>query len=120
VRRRIYVWLLGSALFGGCGAGAEAPIDEDTFCADQPFLTYNNFGKGFLTTHCQGCHASTTENRRNAPEDVTFDTLEQVNVQREDILAETLGEFPTMPPLGGVRQDDRDKLEIWLRCSGGL
>ena len=85
-------------------------------CEDAPLLTWENFGAGFLTENCQSCHASTNPDRRGAPAGVVFDTLEETLVHRSTILARSTGASPTMPPQGGVSDDDRERLRIWLTC----
>lgn len=97
--------------------GGTRTDDTGDFCADVPLVNYATFGQGFLSTHCQGCHASTAPNRYGAPEDVVFDTVEQVWDQASFILLLTLGEEPQMPPAGGVTPDDQTRLEWWLRCA---
>ena len=96
-----------------------APADDtaDPFCAEAPVVTWNNFGNGFLRESCQGCHASTTANRYGAPEAVTFDTVEQAWSWSARILARSGVEDPTMPPAGGVREEDRLLLVYWLTCA---
>ncbi len=106
-------------LFAACAAD---PIDtadtavEDPECSEAQLVTYNNFGKSFLTHACQGCHASTAPERYDAPEDVTFDDLDSVWEQVSVILAVAAGDKPTMPPQGGVTDMERTKLEWWLQC----
>lgn len=102
-------------LLVGCG-GDEASTDPA--CADAPITTYDNFGAGFLTESCLACHASTAPDRHGAPEDVVFDTEEQVWALSDRILAVATGDDPTMPPEGGVTDEDRARLEVWLRCGG--
>jgi len=101
-----------------CGAGG-APAGDDsaaTFCSDAPVVTWETFGHGFVTEHCQACHASTTLERNGAPRDVSFDTHDEVLALTDRILARSVGPAASMPPQGGVTPDDRQKLEIWLRC----
>ena len=96
-----------------CGAG------EDTatlLCQDAPWLTWENFGAGFVAQHCQSCHASTSLDRHEAPEEVVFDTQEHVQQWRELVLAVAGNAEPIMPPMGGVSFDDRRRLQIWLLC----
>ncbi len=101
-------------LMVACG---EAEDTADTgFCADAPVLTWDNFGDGFMTQHCQSCHASGSPSRQDAPEDITFDTEEQTLALADRILARATGDSATMPPEGGVHEDDRLKLEWWLSC----
>jgi uncharacterized membrane protein len=103
---RAALWLLA-----GCGAEAE-------LCADAPVTTYDNFGAGFLTQSCTTCHSSSTLDRHGAPPAVVFDSEEDVWAQADRILSVTVGEAPTMPPQGGVTDDDRYRLEVWLTCGG--
>lgn len=106
-------------------SGADtAPVDsaqpDDTApdpCADVPTVTYANFGRGFMTGNCQGCHASSAPDRYDAPEEVSFDDVDQCWAWAVDILAVATGSSPSMPPQGGVTEDDRQKLEWWLTCA---
>lgn len=115
------MFLLGlSCVLGRRPAEDTALLDSaDPFCADAPVVTYNNFGEGFLLANCQSCHASTAPDRHEAPEDVTFDTVEQAWAWAGAILAAATGEAPEMPPRGGIDEDDRVRLEWWLRCAEG-
>ncbi len=98
--------------------GEEEPT-PDPLCEEAPVVTWDYWGEGFIQESCQSCHASTSSNRRGAPESVSFDTEEQVLDQAAAILAVATGEEPTMPPGGGVSEDDRYLLEVWLRCWTG-
>ena len=93
-----------------------APVTETGPCADAPVVTWNSFGEGFLRENCQSCHASTAPDRHDAPEETVFDTLEDALANADRILARATGDDPTMPPEGGVDEDDRARLEIWLTC----
>lgn len=94
------------------------PVTEELpeICVDAPVVTYDNFGKGFVTEACQPCHASTTLDRHDAPDNIVFDTEQQVWIWSGTILEVATGEEPTMPPEGGVSDDDRYLLEVWLTC----
>lgn len=99
-----------------CG-GKDASDGLDTgICEDAPVLMWSNFGEGFLIENCQTCHASTTNDRHDAPDSVVFDTLADVKDQRDAILNAATGDDPYMPPQGGVSDDDRERLQIWLTC----
>lgn len=108
---RAFPLLLGAAM-AACGA----PRPDAAMCAEAPVVTYDNFGRGFLNAYCQGCHASTATSRGGAPDDVTFDTRAEVHTLAPRILARAAGASPTMPPAGGVLEEEREALEIWLRC----
>lgn len=106
-------------MFLACAAEPQDTADSsfvDSECVDAQLITYNNFGKSFLTHSCQGCHASTASDRYDAPIEVVFDTLDLVWEQAPSILAVAGGDAPVMPPQGGVTIDDRTKLKWWLRC----
>jgi uncharacterized membrane protein len=105
-------WVVGFACTG--------PVGKDTgpSCEDAETVTWDNFGKGFLTENCQTCHASTAEgyDRNGAPEEVTFDTKDQAWTWASRILIMATGENPLMPPEGGVGDDARLQLFWWLGC----
>lgn len=99
-------------------AGTEEEKDSNVAtCNDTPIVTYDNFGRGFVTESCQGCHASTAPDRHGAPEAVTFDNVEEVWRWDERILARAASAEPDMPPQGGVVEDDRIRLQWWLLCA---
>jgi len=100
------------------GGGPDDPADTG-FCAEVPVVTWDNWGEGFLIERCQACHASTSENRNDAPEEVVFDTREETLAQADRILARAAGEDATMPPEGGVTDDDKFLLTVWLTCWEG-
>lgn len=99
-----------------CGNKDDSVAIDTAFCADAPVVTWASFGQGFTIENCQSCHASTTADRYGAPEDVVFDSFADVKAQSDLILAVATGDDPSMPPEGGVDEDDRARLEYWLRC----
>jgi uncharacterized membrane protein len=101
-------------LLSACGDKA---ADDSGLCAGAPVVTWENFGAGFIVERCQTCHASTSPNRNDAPEEVTFDTEEQVQAWADRILARVLDDANPMPPQGGVDDDDLTLLETWLGCA---
>lgn len=88
---------------------------DDTGVCAQPTVTWESFGQGFLITHCQGCHASTSPQRYDAPEGISFDTQEQA-AALESSIARTVLEQESMPPAGGLNEDERALLQAWLDC----
>lgn len=103
--------LLACALFG--------PEDSaDRTCGRNPPLTWANFGEGFMTKHCTGCHSSLLpENlREEAPLGVDFDTYQGVLDWAPRIEARSLGEAPDMPPGGGPGAEELVLLAEWLTC----
>ncbi|MEZ4236908.1 MAG: hypothetical protein R3F59_12295 [Myxococcota bacterium] len=109
--------LVLAACNGPDGTGADSGTATG-LCADAPVVTYANFGKGFVTQHCQSCHASTTPDRHGAPDAVAFDDEASCWQYADRILARATGPEPDRPPQGGVDDDDRYLLEVWLTCGG--
>ncbi len=102
------------SLLVGCST---VPSGADSAgCADAPLLTYDNFGRGFLTQNCQPCHATAAPDRHGANPSVTFDSYEDVVLEWDAIAAMATGDDPAMPPAGGILDEDREKLAIWLAC----
>lgn len=102
----------------GNGADTGSPATDGTpaWCDTAIEVGWDDFGHGFLLTHCQGCHATTTQDRHGAPEAVVFDTEQDAYDRRADILRVVV-ETGTMPPAGGVTDDEMQLLEAWLSCS---
>ena len=93
----------------------EPSTDPPEWCQEEMEVTYENFGEGFLLTHCQGCHAGDAPNRFGAPETVSFDNEEQVN-QWLSLIMFTILDDQSMPPAGGITEDELTLVEIWLEC----
>lgn len=98
------------------GACAPEVAKDSALCVDAPPVDWETFGEGFVTQNCQTCHASTSPNREDAPDDVTFDNAGDVWAMKDLVLSLAATEAPTMPPLGGTTDDDRYLLEVWLTC----
>ena len=103
------------ALLLACGEEARDSGVDTGLCADAPITTWDNFGQGFVTQHCQSCHASGSDNREGAPVEVDFDDEETALGHAARILARVV-ESQDMPPMGGVTEDDRYRVEVWLSC----
>jgi len=101
------------SLLTGCATAADSADDA---CADPPIITYDNFGRGFLTQNCQPCHSADTTDRHGADPSVTFDSYDEVEAQWDAIARVATGADPVMPPSGGVPDEEREKLSIWLTC----
>ena len=82
-------------------------------CVDGP--SYDGFMEGFLIGKCQPCHASNAPNRFGAPESVHFDTRQKA-VEQVEAIRRTVLVAESMPPSGGVTEDERALLEEWLDC----
>ncbi len=84
-------------------------------CDDAPVVTWENFGAGFVTENCQACHASTAPDRLGAPPDVVFDDEDHVFEQASGVLSRVVDQG-TMPPQGGISDDERYLTDVWLSC----
>ena len=109
------------ALFAVAACDDEVIVDPiyepaPDWCDEAPVTTWNNWGQGFLVQNCNACHAATSTDRQDAPEDMVFDSPEDVALRKAGILTQATGDAPEMPPAGGVSAEDRARLEAWLRC----
>lgn len=98
------MWLL----IVSCASSEDVVVEE---CSP---LYYENFGRGFLTENCQGCHAQHSTDREGAPDNIYFDNEESVLLWRESIVQEI--EAETMPPAGGLTPELRSAALEWLSC----
>ena len=105
----VAAWCTLAALCGLAGC-AEAAAE----CEDEPVLAWENFGDGFFTEYCQGCHATTSPDRFGAPTAVVFDDEATVRASDADLVE--LVRSGAMPPGGGVPAADVELLASWLRC----
>ena len=105
------------SLLGCTGSTESVDSGSRDTCDTAPPVNYANFGEGFLTENCQGCHASTAPNRYEAPESVVFDTVDDAWAWRDRILYRVLEDANPMPPAGGANADDMQRLEWWFECS---
>lgn len=94
----------------GCGD------DLDETCGDS-YLTYETFGAPFVANWCRGCHSrdQPVEQRQMAPEDINFDTRDDVR-RLADRVRLRAGAGGTMPPAGGPSEMERVLLVEWLGC----
>lgn len=103
-------------VLSSCGSGGDS---AGLVCAERdPHLTYDNFGKGFISKHCVGCHSSLIagNQRKGAPPGVDLDTYLGVVTWAYRVEARSLGDSPGMPPGGGPSESERARLEEWLSC----
>lgn len=91
---------------------------EDAECPPEGTeLTYENFGRQYLSRHCNYCHGEDVEERRGAPGGYTFDDHDSVLDQIDRIYARSAGENTSMPPgPDDPSEEDRYALEEWLAC----
>ncbi len=116
-RSLVAVGLLTS-LLGGCDdhlVGQGVPLANT--CLREPPLTYENMGEGLIERHCRSCHGEfrVGSQRSFAPPGVDFDNEEDVLIWAEAIYEEAVVNH-TMPPAGGMLEQERRWLDEWLRC----
>ena len=96
-----------------------AGCPEEQVCVQEPALTYETFGKGFMDQYCAGCHSSLYPeghpNRTDAPGSVNFDSYGGVLEHAERVYIAAY-DFRTMPPAGGPNEEELERLQEWLRC----
>jgi hypothetical protein len=92
-------------------------------CPTNSTLTYDNFGKDFMTKYCLRCHSSkvTGAARMMAPADHNFDTQAEIALLTEHIdqyAAAGPASTNVKMPLNGTKPtlDERKKLGEWLAC----
>lgn len=76
-------------------------------------LGWGSWAQGFFTGYCAPCHGEVPA--YGAPEDLRLDTEDEVR-RWEDRVRERVLQTQTMPPAGGVTEEDRALLEAWLDC----
>ena len=100
-----------------CGALGSTTQLDDVACPPDSTLTYDSFGRDFVDSNCEPCHAAGAVNRHGAPEDYTFDNLGEVQRHRERIFANAAADNSAMPPgPDHLPQEQRDQLAEWLAC----
>jgi len=117
MRAAIHV-LVGALGFTALAACAKETSLEDVSCPPAgSTLTYESFGRDFLATNCQTCHAGGTYDRKGAPSGYDFGTVEDVRRWRSRIFARAAADNVTMPPgPDDPPASERAKLAEWLAC----
>jgi len=114
--------LLGGAAAVSCGGDkADSSAAEGPDCSRKPALTWDNFGKGHVDKHCNGCHSVLIplNQRQEAPIGVDFNTYADVIEWHDRIIARStlkVLDEPTMPPGGGPSQLEMQMALEWLEC----
>ena len=103
------VWLVG------CGASDDTAVFD---CDRTPPLSWENFGEGFMSTHCEGCHSALVpvDLREGAPVGVDFNSYSDVLQWVERIELRSVDPDAGMPPGGGPSEAERTILHEWLVC----
>jgi uncharacterized membrane protein len=114
--RVIYMFLILSLFFSMIACKGQENL-EDHSCPANNTVTYDNFAKDFFNTYCQSCHGAAVTDRNGAPDDVFFDTRDDIWEQREQVFAQAADSNSSMP-IGphGPTDAERQKLADWLAC----
>ncbi|MDY7227533.1 hypothetical protein [Hyalangium rubrum] len=119
---------LGHGDDGGCGGGGEEEHHHEgssgATCPSAGAPTAQDFGSAFMERYCLSCHSAslTGRARRDAPEGMNFDTLEEVRRQAAAIdshaAAGPNGVHSAMPPVSTPQptRQERERLGQWLAC----
>ena len=97
----------------GCTNKEVVPI-RDSALLDCSDISYANVGEPFMTQYCIGCHGMQSSNRHGAPNEVTLDSIENIQMHVEVVHAEVAS--GTMPPGGGVASESVELVLQWLDC----
>ena len=79
------------------------------------YPTWAGFGEAFFAGRCASCHAATAPDRFGAPDGVSFDTEEQVILLLDSVQRVILDDA-SMPPGGGLHEDELRELAWYLDC----
>jgi uncharacterized membrane protein len=119
------LWLLigAASLTTGCSGEEEEGKPTASVCPTTQTLTYENFGQSFFDNYCQSCHGSTVTgaDRKNAPTDHVFDTVQQIRQMHahidENAAAGPAAVNTEMPPEDPRPTEvERYALGEWLAC----
>ncbi len=95
---------------GGCGHFPT--LDEHPCPPGGTTLTYDNFGLGFFSRHCSGCHGGVDGHSARS-----FTSVDLIRAQKERVFANATGPNPPMPPGPDDPSDlERKQLAEWLSC----
>ena len=111
-------------VFSGCVGATDDSVDGDWAsladrpCPDDSLLAWESFGDPFVRSWCTGCHSEQLghERRRGAPDDVNFNTLDDVRALSDRMWARAGDHNRTMPPAGGPGHAERELFGEWLAC----
>lgn len=79
--------------------------------------TFENFGRHFLASYCNSCHSADIGERKGAPDNYVFETLEQVQHHKDRIFVRSAGDNDSMPPgPDDPPIEQRNRLADWLAC----
>jgi uncharacterized membrane protein len=130
-RNHLGFWAASLSIVGAAACGDDGHVDTHAgmatgaTCPAGSTLTYENFGRDFMSKYCTKCHSSTATDRHGAPADHNFDTLAHI-VVFADHIDENAAAGPNatnthMPPAGETAPTDVERTQLgqWLACETG-
>lgn len=72
-------------LFLSLIAGCTSSSPSGATCPESNAPTYGSFGMDFFTKYCTDCHSANATNRHDAPNDMNFDTIDDIRAHATDI-----------------------------------
>ena len=110
-------------LLSACGSDTVFGPPTESVCPSDSTLTYESFGKGFMTQYCTRCHSSELmgADRQGAPSFHDFDTLYGIRAVSNHI-DETTAAGPAATNTGMPPDDpsptlkEREQLGEWIAC----
>jgi hypothetical protein len=133
MRSTLFLFALLAPVAAACGDhhdedghthGPTTGVATQSVCPSTQTLSYENFGKGFMTSYCLRCHSESVTGaaRGGAPSDHNFDELLVIRGLAAHIDqyagAGPAGVNTVMPPSDPrPTEDDRRKLGEWLACT---
>ena len=98
-------------------ADAPVPIDDYPCPPDGTALSYESFGRAFMSAHCDRCHSGIEGRRSGAPASYRFDTLDDVRAHADRIFVRAATANTSMPPgPDDPSAEEREQLAEWLAC----
>lgn len=95
----------------------ETSIDDYPCPEGGTKLTYDSFGAAFIAENCQTCHGQASGDRKGAPSDYDFGSLDGVRQWKRRIFVRAAADNVTMPPgPDDPPEADRERLAEWLAC----
>ena len=115
-RQVTLAFVLGACVIWiGCGDKID-PIQtfESVLDPSEDQITYTSEIQALLETHCLLCHTTSNQGaeRNGAPINVNFDTYGDIVIWMSE--ASLRIQSGTMPPTGGIPQDDRMLFQRWI------
>ena len=119
-------WAVLLMVLVACGGEPEGPAEgkagddsaEPSTCVTDTgggYPTWAGFAEGFFAGRCASCHAATAPERFGAPEGVSFDSEEEV-VRQLDAVQRVILDNASMPPGGGLHEDELALMQVYLDC----